>query len=44
MHLRRGIAWASVTCVALSAWLLLSGSSSERQQQHTNKPILFSYL
>ena len=29
MHLRRGIAWASVTCMTLSAWLLLSGSSTE---------------
>lgn len=29
MQLRRGIAWASVTCVALSTWLLLSGSSTE---------------
>ena len=29
MQLRRGMGWASATCAALSAWLLLSGSSTE---------------
>ena len=29
MQFGRGIRWAGATCVVLSAWLLLSGSSTE---------------